>query len=588
MVDAMRDEDWYNADRYTGDGIGLARIDLQIIDVEPQPLWSVDGNIALVMAGEIYSWDGELAAAGSASGAELPSNPALLLAAYLHYGEQFIQHVNGSFVAALWHVRERRLLLVNDHIGSYPLYYAHIGSHLVFGSGARAVAQAPDLPRKVNTAAMAELLTFEHTLGQSSLFVGVDLLPAATLLRFENGSIACTTYDDFQFPDYYEYHNEDYYTEQWAYYVRQAVARQTRGPQPLGMLLTGGLDSRTLLAMMDLDAVDVVAMTFGQPNCDDARYAREVARALHVPHLFFLLPPDYLRHLAAKGVRITDGLKSCVHMNMLGALDQVTHEAQVLYKGYLGGTIYGYVVSHDRLTSLREDDWFALIFQSRNRLFRPDQFAQLYSSPMQHEVADAPFVALRQALSRSHSACWVDKDNYIDLYEEDRRFTILGVELARSRALVRVPLIDKDLLRFTFRVPIGLRVDERYYRRAFARAFPQLAKIPSTATGLPLTPCFRDLSMQANMQVRWWLRRHGLPWLPVPTARPYADYASWLRGPLRSWVEEILLSPLALERGYFQPAFVKNLVSEHMVGDDHARRLGMLLTIELWHRQFID
>lgn len=590
MAAALCDEPWYKTEMFADECVGLGRVHLQIVNTQPQPLRSSDGNIALVMVGEIYSWDGfdpapDALRSDPAGGVD---NAQILLAAYLHFGECFVQHVNGSFAAAFWHVRERRLLLVTDHIGSHPLYYAQVRERIVFGSGARAVAQAPDLPLAVNRVTMAQILAFEHALGDETLFAGVHLLPPATLLRFEDGRATCTTYEDFQYPEYYESHDEDYYIDQLVDYIRQAVARQTRGPAPLGVLLTGGLDSRTLLAMLDRTAFDLVTMTFGQPGCDDLRYAREVARALHVPHQAFVLPADYLMHQAAHGVRLTDGLKSCIHMNMLGCLDQVTQQAKVLYKGFLGGTIYGYVVERESLLPLRDDDWFAAVFKRRNRVFRPHEAVQLYSEPMGREVADVPVAGLRAALARSKASFWVDKDSYFDLYEEDVRFTLLGVELARSRAQVRTPLADKDLLRFAAGVPPGFRMNQHTFRQAFAKAFPQLAKFPSTTTGYPLLPCFRDLQMRADEQMRWWLRNHGWNWVPVPQERPYADYAGWLRGVLRPWVEETLLVPQSLDRGYFQPAYIRKLVAEHMAGQEHTHKLGVLLTLELWHQQFVD
>jgi asparagine synthase (glutamine-hydrolysing) len=339
---------------------------------------------------------------------------------------------------------------------------------------------------------------------------------------------------------------------------------------------------------MDTEAVETVAITFGQPGCDDLRFAHEVAQTVGVPHYALPLEPDYLLHKAAQGVRLTDGMKSCVHMNVLGPLDAAAQHARVLYKGYLGGTIHGHVVAADRLAPMREEDWFSLIFAQRNHLFPAREWSQLYTEPMLRQVQDRPRQALHEALTQSHATWWVDKDSYVDLYQEDLRFTLLGVVLARSRALVRVPLADWDMLRFAASVVPGYRLGKSYYKLAMTRAFPALAKIPTTATGYPLANCFRQLRMRADEQLRWWLRSRGLSQIPVRQARPYANYAGWLRNQLRPWVEQTLLAPLALARGYFNPAYVRDLVAAHMAGQDHAHRLGSLLALELWHRQYID
>ena len=122
-------------DSFTTANLGLGRVHLGIIDKQTQPLWSADRSVALVMAGEIFSWDG-LKLERPLTGKEPDfSNAALLLAAYMQLGEAFVDHVNGTFVAAIWNAAEQTLLLVTDHIGSYPLYYAQAGNLLVFGSG---------------------------------------------------------------------------------------------------------------------------------------------------------------------------------------------------------------------------------------------------------------------------------------------------------------------------------------------------------------------------------------------------------------------------------------------------------------------
>ena len=125
--------------------------------------------------------------------------------------------------------------------------------------------------------------------------------------------------------------------------------------------------------------------------------------------------------------------------------------------------------------------------------------------------------------------------------------------------------------------------------RQLTKALPKLAKIDYSRTHRPVTDgCFRDVRKRTNELARYWLRNRGMSWVPLRQAHPYADYGNWMRHELRPWVEETLLSPQSLERGYLQPAYVRNLVAEHIRGRDHTRRLGVLLALELWHRQFID
>ena len=395
-------------------------------------------------------------------------------------------------------------------------------------------------------------------------------------------------YWEFQFPEAYEDHDKEYYIEQWTTLVRRAVARQIRGPEPLAVLLSGGVDSRNILALMGRVRFPVLALTFGQHDSDDVRLAREVAGTLGVEHQFFNLRPDYLMHLAEEGVRLTDGMKSCVHMHVLGPLREMAEQARVFYLGYLGGTIHGDSVSPDLLAPFEESVMTRLLFHKRNTLFREEEHGRLLAEPFYRRVRGQAFASFLAALRRSRSTWAADKNNYLEAQEVDRRFTTGGHELLRSRVAVRTPLADKDFIEFVLTVPPGLRQEKAFYFEAFSRAFPGLAKIPYEDTGLPLIPCFRDLRIRADRQIRWRLQAAGLKWVPVPRHKPYADYNGWMRTVLRPWVEETLLSKRSLGRGYFNPEYVRNLVAEHMAGANHARKLGVLLSLELWHHLFLD
>jgi asparagine synthetase B (glutamine-hydrolysing) len=166
--------------------------------------------------------------------------------------------------------------------------------------------------------------------------------------------------------------------------------------------------------------------------------------------------------------------------------------------------------------------------------------------------------------------------------------TLNGVEVARSRAVVRVPFCDNDLLDFALTIPPGFLFDRYLPKMVLMRHFTRLAQIPIAGTGRPLVFCARDLGVQARDLLAWHLGRVGLGALAARPRRPYKDYTGWFRGVLRDWVEELLLDRRSLDRGYFRPDYVKQLLPSTPPAPTTPCGSGALLTLEIWHRQFLD
>ena len=166
--------------------------------------------------------------------------------------------------------------------------------------------------------------------------------------------------------------------------------------------------------------------------------------------------------------------------------------------------------------------------------------------------------------------------------------TLNGVLVVRDHARARLPFCDNRLVDFSLGLPPGLTYGREIMKEAFVRSFPDLAQIPFSPSGLPLMSCARDVWVRAQKLVGWHLRRRGLGGLVGPASRPYKDYNSWFRGPLREWLTDLLLDGRLFSRGYFVPEHVQSIVDQHMNGANHAVRLGALLSLELWHRKTLD
>jgi asparagine synthase (glutamine-hydrolysing) len=594
MARALEPAPRFRAELHDGPGYGLGRISLGLSNPQPQPVWNADRSVALVMDGELFDAPG-LSVLGRTDN-PAPADAALMLQLYQDLGEDFAAQLNGAWTAAIWDQRTGRLLIVNDRLGLHPLYYSQIQGGLFFGGGVRALLAHPGLPRCVDHIAVAQFLTFDHVLGQRTLVKDVHLLPGGSLLTFHDGRLDVRPYWRPYHPRQYMLRSEEELMTLLLQRMEQAVQRQVQRDDglSLGLMLSGGVDSRVLLAYLSRHAAGrpLNTFTWGIPGCNDAAYARQAARTLGAPNTFYELRPDWLLHEAEEAVRITDGLGNVVNLHALATLEPEAAAAQVIFKGFLGDAMMGFAqrpqhwADYDDATRLQ-----AHLQVHRDQgviTFEPHDHSKLFSDVFQRAVGDAVLAEYKAGMDASGSTLLADQRIYFDYTQRVPRMTINGVEVVRSRAVVRLPFCDNDLVDLMLSVPPGYRYQRSLARNAFIRAFPKLAQIPITDTGLPLATCARDVTLRAEDWTRWHLHKVGLRWVALTRRRPYKDYAAWMRGALRPWVEQTLLNPHTRDRGYFQPDFVRTVVAEHMAGANHAVRIAALLTLELWHRQFMD
>ncbi|MEJ2556290.1 MAG: asparagine synthase-related protein [Anaerolineae bacterium] len=590
MARAIRHEDWYQVDLYQGEDFGLGRVSLGFLNPEPQPIWNEDETLCLVMDGEVYDYQ-DLKQMLMARGHRfrIDNDAEFVLHLYEEFGEEFASQLNGAFVVAIWDTRSHKLRVVNDRFGLQALFYRQAGDRLLFAGHSAAFLADSAYSPQVDGVALAELFSFEHVLGDRTLLAEVKLLSPGSILTFESGQLSLRAYYDFQFVEDHQNHSDAWYIERWGHLMRQAVERRMRGDGPSGVQLSGGLDSRAVLAMIDRRHYPLHTFTFGIPGCDDARFAREVAAKRNTTHHFLELKPDYLRRLAEQGVKLTNGLKSCVHMHVLGTLPETAEIVKILFTGSLGDSIMGSHVQRRLLAFYAPSILTQMLFERYNNCFREEVHPNLFSDEFYAQIKGGVFEEFDQAFAESCARLADNKRSHYSIRQNDRRWVLEGQNLLRSRLIVRTPFYDNDLVDFMLTVPPGLRCDGYLYTRGFIQAAPDLAKVPCEKTGLPLVPCMRDLSIRADQQARWWLRQAGLKWISPFQERPFADYDLWLRTVLRDWVEDILLDHRTLDRGYVRPDYVRTLVERHMRGEGNfARQLGVLLTFELWHRLFLD
>lgn len=597
MARALEPEPRFHLDSYTSEAVGLGRVSLRILNPVTQPVWNQSRTLCLIMEGELFDTaplQQQLAQHGRPLGYN--SDPELLLALYETFGESFVTQLNGPFTFAIWHAQPQKLLIFNDRLGLHPLYYAQVADRLIFGAGVRAVLADTAVPRTQDRIGLAQFLTYDHCLDDRTFVQAVRLLPPASRLLWEDGRLTITPTWRPKHPLHYDLVDEHVWIERTMAAMHTAVKRQSvAGKLRLGMLLSGGLDSRYLIGLLrdGMAMGEFHTFTWGIPHCDDARFSQEVAAKVGTTHHFFELRPDWLLGLADECVRRIDGMGNIVNLHARATLDQQAPFVDVIYKGFLGDAMAGFAQMHQHWADYDEETGIhahMAVHRAQGVItFEQDERQALLTPDFQASIGDSVWQSYKQAMADSGSTLLADQRIYFDYRQRVPRQTLNGVEMARAHTAVRLPFADNDLVDLFLQMPPGLRYGRRVMRDAFIRQYPQLAKVPVPNNGLPMIDCGRDVYLRFIRLLRWHLQKAKFLGIRYPGRRPYKDYANWFRGPLRSWIEDTLLSQRHLQRGDYNPDAVRALVQQHMSGQqDHVIKLGNLMSIELWRQQTID
>ncbi len=593
MLTAVQDHPSYRVEQWVGDGVALGRVSLGRIDKQPQPVWNEDRTRCLVFEGELFNTahlHAELEAAGHVF--TLGSAAELVLHLWEEYGEEGLKRLNGGFTFAVWNTVDRSLVVGNDRFGFRHMYYTLLGSQLAFACGVRGLLAHSQLPRTIDKVGIAQALHFEYLLGDRTYLTDVKLLPPAGVLFMQSERFVRQRYWQWSMPEYYQPHSYAEYERELVRLYKQSAARQVPdGALRGGMNLSGGLDSRMLLAALStqMDARNLHTYSFGIEGCDDVALGRQAAQTVHAPHHALPLPDDYLMTFAPLGVRLTDGMDSSIHIHSLANITAQAQEVDLLYTGFYSDSITDSDGTREWLVRFDDETSLRLHYEYMHKIFPNDPDSAIYTPEFLAATQEEFKAAFRQAVGEVKDvtmSSWLDS---VEIVHRQRRLTQFGNDLIRWQLECRTPFTDTDVVDFCLKLPPALRMDRCLFTGTLVNHFPRLAKVPNDRTGMPFLVDARYLSLQARINLHYWLQKRGLVRdRPKHKRKLYARYDLWFRSSLRPWLESILLDRRTLERGILRSEIIRQMVQEHMAGADRTRELGMLLSVELWHRAYID
>jgi asparagine synthase (glutamine-hydrolysing) len=584
--------------------IGLAHARLAIIDLSTgaQPMTNEDRRIWIVFNGEIYNFK-ELRKRLQEKGHVFRSrtDTEVILHLYEELGPECVNELRGMFAFAIWDSVRKRLLLARDRVGIKPLYYCQTDKALYFASELKSILTDPAVPREVHLPALRRFFSFHYVPGEETLFRGIFKLPPGSYLLVEDGQIVKRRYWDLRFTRSRYSMPFDEAVDELSSLLRATVRDHMIADVPVGILLSGGVDSSAVVSLA-VQATGKKVNTFtvgfgGGQVVDERPYARAVAEKFATNHFevsiaaddFWNFLPSYIWHmeepvheppavalyyvskLARSHVKVLlsgeggdesfagyPNYPNLMRLKRLGALagplarpagglaalaGKLLDDGRVQrYANALGRSLQTYYFS-------RTSGPTSYFNQEAELIFKED-FLQSTAS-----VSSGDYVGgLLKAVEREsllNQMLFVDSKTWLP---DDLLIKADKITMANSQEL-RVPLLDHLVIEFAASLPPDFKVrrseTKRILNAVFAKVLPE--KVLSR-------------------------KKAGFP---IP-------YRGWLRREFRNKVEEVLLSDGAWVHNYVQKHEVERVLQSNADGQDYGPEIFCLLAVEFWHLAFMN
>ena len=529
------------------------------------------------------------------------SDTETIIHCYEEYGDDCVSHLNGMFSFAIWDEKRQRLLLARDRLGIKPLFYTIQNGSLLFASEIKSILQDVTVKREVNFQALHNFLSLNYIPHPDTIFKGIYKLPPGHTLVCEDGNIKIQQYWDIHFQET-NIKSEEEYAEGLLEKLKESVRLRLLSDVPLGVLLSGGVDSSAITALMcqlSNKPVKTFSIGFEEKSFNELPYARIVAQQYQTDHHEMVvkidaaeLLPKLVWHFdepfADSSAIPTYLVAQMARQNVTVALsgeggDEVFagYETYAAYRAALAYSkiprllrkflirpiVHSLPVSHkkvsfdykakifvdgDDLSPERRHYWWKLIFSE-------DAKQQLYAEHIyQENHFDDAFKVFDQYFKTTDAEDFVNKLLYVDtkvylandiLVKTDRSSMANSLE-------VRVPMLDHNVVEFAASIPATLKLKGFQKKYVLKKAMEKL---------LPKKILYR--------------KKKGFS-IPAPR---------WLRNELKPLVLNVLSEGALNRTGYFNPEYVHGILNQHFEGiKDNSRQIWGLLMFMLWHKTFME
>ena len=606
MADTLRlrgpdDESYYIPEPKSGGtavGFGFRR--LAIIDLSGgrQPMSNEDGSLWIVCNGEIYNHIElrvELEARGHIF--RTHSDIEVLLHLYEELGPGCVTRANGMFALAIWDSKNQTLFLARDRMGKKPLYYRATSRQLIFGSEVKALLAHPDCPRELDARNLSKYLAYEYVPAPHCIFKGIHKLPGGHWLTWQRGQTRVERYWDVQFFHNTAERSESEIAEELLQRLKQAVRLRLISDVPLGVFLSGGIDSSSVVAMMaelmPPAQIKTFAIGFEDKSFDESEHARRVARFFGTDHREQILQSKTLLDILPEVSGFLDEPLADASIIPTYLLSKFTRQHVTVALGGDGGDelFAGYPTFqahrlaqfykvpkalHERMI-LPLAEWLPVSNNNISFDFKVKRF--LRGIGTRAAIRDQMWMgsfkpAEQRSLLQGHTN---EIDDYDDILQAEKNCPS-GTDSERMIYLYCKLYLQDDILAKVDRASMACSLEARapfldYTFVEFAGSIPFRLKLKGLTTKYILKKAMREKLPQEILGRR--KKGFGIP------------VGKWFRHDLRSLLLDTLSESRLRRQGIFNPAEVGRLVDEHLRGaKDNRKQLWTLFIFQLWHENY--
>ena len=582
--------------------LGMRRLSIIDLHTGEQPVYNEDKSVVVVMNGELYNFR-EVRADLEKRGHkfETQTDTEILPHLYEEYGDAMLEHINGMFAFALWDKNKKKLLIARDKFGEKPLYYGVFDNKLIFASEPKVLLANSAVKAEINLDALRSYLSFDYVPAPNSIYKGVSKLSAAHFLTVEKGEIKTRRYWNLSW-EKRKTKSLESSAEELRDLLADAVRMRLVADVPLGILLSGGVDSSTVAAFatqFSTGKVKTFSIGFEEDSFDESKFARQVANHLKTEHYEDKLSVESAADLISEiglwlDEPMSDGsliptflLSRFVRKHVTVALggdggDEIfagypmyyAHKVSDIYNGipqFLRNGLIEPVVNNLPVSSKNLSfDYKAKRFVRASKydlVTRHHSFFGSFSIDEQQEFLSKDILAqtsndiyrnAKNLLEICDAASEIEQMQFLDInfyMAEDILTKVDRASMAVSLE-VRAPFLDPRIAEFAASIPLEYKLKGNKGKYILKKAMENM--LPKNILHRPK-------------------KGFGIP------------IAEWLRGRLNPLMHELLDEKRLKNQGLFDEKFVQKLIKEHETNAaSHHKQLWTLLVFQLWFDNFLS